>query len=179
MVAGKKWVQIAVLALVVLAGGVSIGNALFNREQIPREGSKAPHFKVVDLEGTARSLSDWAGKPLVLNFWGTFCPPCTEEMPALQRQAAKWAKQGVGVVGVNLGENAVTVRSFVRQYGIQFPIYMDADDTVRKAYRVNQYPTTFFIEPGGRIYKVMIGKMDEATMDSIMEAMNQVHPSGE
>ena len=171
MKSGKQWLQIAVLAVVVLAGGLAIGNALFNREQIPRTGDKAPPFRVADLEGGQRSLSDWAGKPLVLNFWGTFCPPCTEEMPALQRQSAKWAERGVGVVGMNLGENAVTVRSFIQQYGIRFPIYMDVDDTVRKAYGVNQYPTTFFIRPDGRIHKIIIGKMDEATIDSTIEAM--------
>lgn len=171
MKSGKQWLQIAVLAVVVLAGGLAIGNALFNREQIPRAGDKAPPFQVGDLEGGRRSLSEWAGKPLVLNFWGTFCPPCTEEMPALQRQSAKWAERGVGVVGMNLGENAVTVRSFIQQYGIRFPIYMDVDDTVRKAYGVNQYPTTFFIRPDGRIHKIIIGKMDEATIDSTVEAM--------
>ncbi|MDF2939268.1 MAG: thiol-disulfide oxidoreductase [Paenibacillaceae bacterium] len=171
MKSGKKWVQIAVLALVVLAGGVTIGNALFNRDQIPRAGDRAPQFKVVDLDGAGHSLGDWAGKPLVLNFWGTFCPPCTEEMPALQHQSAKWAERGVGVVGMNLGENAVTVRSFVQQYGVEFPIYMDMDDAVRKAYGVNQYPTTFFIKPGGRIYKIIIGKMDEATIESTVESM--------
>jgi peroxiredoxin len=168
---GKKGVQIVILALVVLAGGLTIGNALFNREQLPEEGSRAPQFKVKDLEGAGQSLSNWAGKPLVLNFWGTFCPPCTEEMPALQRQAAKWAERGVGVVGMNLGESAVTVRSFVRQYGIGFPIYMDMEDTVRKAYGVNQYPTTFFIEPGGRIYKIIIGQMDDALIEHTLDSM--------
>ncbi|MFM9326995.1 redoxin domain-containing protein [Paenibacillus mesotrionivorans] len=171
MKSGKQWLQIAVLAVVVLAGGLAIGNALFNRGQIPHAGDKAPPFQVADLEGGRRSLGDWSGKPLVLSFWGTFCPPCTEEMPALQNQAAKWAEQGVGVVGMNLGENAVTVRSFIQQYGIRFPIYMDVDDIVRKAYGVNQYPTTFFIRPDGRIHKIIMGKMDEATIDSSVEAM--------
>lgn len=171
MKSGKKWVQTAVLAVVVLAGGLAIGNALFNREQVPRTGDKAPPFRVTDLEGAGRTLGDWTGKPLVLNFWGTFCPPCTEEMPALQRQAAKWAEQGVGVVGMNLGENAVTVASFIRQYGIQFPIYMDVDDSVRKTYGVNQYPTTFFIRPDGKIHKIIVGKMDEAVIDSTVQNM--------
>lgn len=171
MKSGKNWVQTAVLAMVVLAGGLAIGNALFNREQVPRTGDKAPPFQVTDLEGAGRTLGDWTGKPLVLNFWGTFCPPCTEEMPALQRQAAKWAEQGVGIVGMNLGENAVTVESFIRQYGIQFPIYMDVDDSVRKTYGVNQYPTTFFIRPDGKIHKIIIGKMDEAAIDSTVQDM--------
>lgn len=171
MKSGKKWVQIAVLAVVVLAGGLAIGNALFHREQIPRAGDKAPPFRVTDLEGAGRTLGDWTGKPLVLNFWGTFCPPCTEEMPALQRQAAKWAEQGVGIVGMNLGENAVTVASFIRQYGIQFPVYMDAFDSVRKTYGVNEYPTTFFIRPDGRIHRIIIGKMDEAAIDGTVQDM--------
>lgn len=168
---GKKSIQMAILALVILAGGLAIGNALFNRERIPRAGDRAPQFKVADLDGNRRSLNDWAGKPLVLNFWGTFCTPCKEEMPALQRQAAKWAERGVGVVGMNLGEDAVTVRDFVQQLGIQFPIYLDTDDAVRKAYGVNQYPTTFFIQPDGRIYTIIIGQMDEATIESTVESM--------
>lgn len=171
MRASRKWIQIAVLAFVVLAGGLTIGNTLFNREQIPRTGDRAPAFRLMSLDGVEHTLGEWGGKPLVLNFWGTFCPPCTEEMPALQRQSEVWGERGVGIVGMNLGENAVTVRSFAEQYGIHFPIYMDADDTVRKAYGVNQYPTTFFIQPDGRIYKIILGKMDETTIKETINSM--------
>jgi peroxiredoxin len=161
----------AILAVVLAAGGLTIGKSLFGGSEVPKVGDKAPAFSVKGIDGQAYKLSGLAGKPVVLNFWGTFCPPCTEEMPALQSQADKWASAGVSVIGMNLAENGVTVKSFINQYGIRFPIYMDPDDTVRKAYGVYQYPTTFFIKPDGRIYEMKIGKMDEAYIERTLAAM--------
>lgn len=102
---------------------------------------------------------------MVLNFWGTFCQPCREEMPALQKQADQWVKEGVQVIGMNLGENGVTVRSYLEQHGIRFPVYLDTDDSIRQAYGVNQFPTTFFIRPDGTILKIRVGQMDEAFIE--------------
>lgn len=167
----KTWLQLGLLVIIALAGGLAVGNTLMNSGKAPQTGGRAPPFRVKSLEGTEHTLAGLAGKPVVLNFWGTFCPPCTEEMPALQKQSEKWADRNVTVIGMNLGESAVTVRSFVREYGIGFPVYLDSDDTVRKAYGVHQYPTTFFIQPDGKIFAIKIGQMDEPYIERTVAAM--------
>lgn len=168
----RKWIQIVILAAVLVIGGLTIGSAIFkDSDGIPRTGDKAPDFATKGLDGKSYKLADLKGKPIVLNFWGTFCPPCRTEMPDLQKQADKWSASGVTIIGMNLGENAVTVKSFIDQYKIRFPIYMDEEDTIRKAYGVNQYPTTFFIRPDGKIHEIKIGVMDEAYIDQTVTAM--------
>jgi peroxiredoxin len=167
----KRHIQMVILAALIILGGVTVARALFNGSGIPEKGDKAPSFTVKGLDGETHERKDLDGKPVVLNFWGTFCPPCTEEMPALQKQADRWASEGVSVIGMNLAENAVTVNSFLTQYGIRFPIYMDADETVRKAYGVHQYPTTFFIKPDGRIFEIKVGKMDENYIEQTVTAL--------
>lgn len=167
----KQRLQIIILAIVMLAGGLTIGKALFRNVKAPVIGDKAPGFSVKGLDGQTYTLAELAGKPVVLNFWGTFCLPCKEEMPALQRQAEKWAPLGVVVVGMNLGEDAATVSSFIEEYGISFPIYMDEDDKIRKQYGVSQYPTTFFIQSDGTVNRIKIGKMDEAYIEEAIAAL--------
>ncbi len=101
--------------------------------------------------GETYKLSDFKGQPIVMNYWGTFCPPCIEEMPAIQKQHEKWQDQGVVVIGINLGEDRVRVNSFVEQHGITFLILMDRNLQVARNYGVSYYPTTFFIDERGRI----------------------------
>ncbi|MDG0789706.1 redoxin domain-containing protein [Cohnella ginsengisoli] len=90
-----------------------------------KPGSEAPAFELLGLDGQAHSLESYRGKPLVINFWGTFCPPCRNEMPALQAQYDKWKDQGVQLVGINLSEDRVSVGSFLRSYDIHFPVLLD------------------------------------------------------
>lgn len=168
----KKWIQIAILTAVLLIGGWTVGNSLFGKsEAVPKAGDKAPAFSVKGLDGKDLKLEDLKGKPVVLNFWGTFCEPCRNEMPALQRQADKWSSSGLAVLGMNLGENAVTVKSFVDQYQIRFPIYLDEEETIRKRYGVMYYPTTFFIKPDGSVYEIKVGEMNEATIEQTVTAL--------
>lgn len=162
----RKWIQTAILAVVLLIGGWTIGTSLFgDTEKAPQAGDKAPSFAVKGMDGKTLKLDDLKGKPAVVNFWGTFCEPCRNEMPALQKQADKWAPSGLAVIGMNLGENAVTVKSFIEQYKVRFPVYLDEEEAVRKRYGVMYYPTTFFLKPDGTVFRIKVGEMDEAYID--------------
>jgi len=108
---------------------------------------------------------------VVLNFWATYCEPCRNEMPALQKQMDKWADSGLVVIGMNVGEGQVTVRSFIEQYKVKFPIYMDPDDAIRKEYGVLNYPTTFFIKPDGSIHLIKVGEMTETFIEQTITGM--------
>ncbi|MDF2924350.1 MAG: thiol-disulfide oxidoreductase [Paenibacillaceae bacterium] len=168
----RQWIQAAILAAVLLAGAAAIGQALFGQHsRAPRTGDPAPGFTVEGIDGKTYKLGQLAGKPVVLNFWGTFCTPCIEEMPLLQSQADKWSQNGVSVVGINLAEDDATVQAFLDRHQIRFPVYMDRNERIRKAYGVHQYPTTFFIRPDGAIYEIKIGKMDESYMENTISAL--------
>ena len=167
----RIWVQIFILAALVIIGGMAIGQSLFAGNALPREGAKAPGFSLHAMNGETVSLDDLKGKTVVVNFWGTFCPPCKEEMPAMQNQYKQWSDRGVEFLAVNLGESPVTVKSFVNRMELTFPILYDPNLAIRDKYAVNQYPTTFFIDPSGKIRQVKIGKMDEAFIEQTLKGM--------
>lgn len=162
----RKPIQIVILFLIVLIGGYAIGSSVFGGNGKPEEGSKAPAFKLLGLDGISHSLDEYKGKSIVLNFWGSWCGPCVKEMPALQAQWEKWKDKDVVVVGINVGEDQMTVENFVKQVDIDFPILMDTGrDAVRK-YGVSPMPTTFFINAKGKVDSIHIGQLDLSSLDA-------------
>ncbi|MFC4599120.1 redoxin domain-containing protein [Cohnella hongkongensis] len=153
----RKPIQYVILAVVLLIGGYAIGNSLFSKSVVLAKGDMPPDFRLADLNNEVHEMKDYAGKPLIINFWGTFCPPCRNEMPALQSQYDKWKGQGLELVGINLSEDRLTAESFIRQVGVHFPILLDKDKKTERQYGLKQYPTTFFIAPTGEIQEVVIG----------------------
>jgi len=150
--------MILILAVVVMVKG------LFGKPNDKlRIGEAAPDFTLTDRNGDQQRLSDYRGRFVVVNFWGTFCPPCREETPVLIRQYAEWKGQAVEMLGVNLqADNETAVERFVARYSIPYPILADRDDKARELYRVTEYPTTFFINPQGIITEIKVGAMDES-----------------
>lgn len=161
----RKPVQIIILVLVVILGGYAIGTSVFRGDGKPKEGSKAPSFQLLGLDGQNHTLDEYKGKAVVLNFWGSWCPPCVKEMPALQTQWEKWRDQGVVVVGVNVGEDQMVVENFVKLVGIDFPIVMDPNRNAVRSYGISPMPTTFFINSKGKVDKIHIGQLDLNTLD--------------
>lgn len=153
----RKLVQYIVLAAVLLIGGYAIGNTLFASSPVLKVGSTPPPYKLADLDGNVHDSLDYAGKPLIINFWGTFCPPCRKEMPALQNVYEEWKDKGVALIGINLSEDKLSVQNFANQVGAKFPILLDRNRQVERAFGLKQYPTTFFIGPDGKIVDILIG----------------------
>ncbi|MEW9699036.1 thiol-disulfide oxidoreductase ResA [Paenibacillus sp. SI8] len=166
----KKWVQIAIFAVVLIIGVFTIITNLSaaDSKKYPQVGSKAPDFSLIGLDGSSHKLSDYKGKPVLVNFWGTFCPPCKEEMPDLQKQYEKWSSKGVVFLEVNVDKNKITVQSFMEQYKLNLPVLLDAKEEVRKLYGVMDYPTTFFIGPDGKVEVKKIGQMTESFIDQTL-----------
>jgi len=134
----RKWLQIIIFTAVIAVGALTIGGQLFSKEEVPKEGNKAPDFSLSGMDGKIYNLSDYSNNVVILNFWGTFCPPCRNEMPAIEAQYNKWKDKGLVVLGINLGEAEVTVQGFVNQYGLTFPILYDPNLQIRDRYRVTQ-----------------------------------------
>ncbi|MGA8941397.1 MAG: thiol-disulfide oxidoreductase ResA [Thermoactinomyces sp.] len=122
-------------------------------------GEKAPNFELSTLDGKTVRLSDYQGKTVLLNFWGTWCEPCRTEMPALQKAYETYHKKGLVVLSVNIAETDVAVSSFARQYGLTFPMLMDRERDVTRLYDVGPIPSTFFIDKDGKISKKIEGPL--------------------
>jgi peroxiredoxin len=117
----------------------------------------APDFELLDLDGNRHRLSDYAGKVLIINFWATWCPPCREEMPSMDRAWRALQAEGIGMLAVNVGEDEETVFQFTANYPVAFPLLMDADSGVTARWPIRGLPTTFVVDPAGRLAYRAIG----------------------
>ncbi|MEF3309484.1 redoxin domain-containing protein [Paenibacillus sp. GYB004] len=161
----RRWVQIFILGIAAIIGVIVIMGSVFKEDTSVGIGKKAPDFQLVGLDGKVYSLSDYKGKSVVINFWGTFCPPCVREMPALQAQYEKWKDQDVEFLGINLNESRIAIESFIQKSGVKYPILLD-DDRIRKKYRVMSYPTTLYVDANSIIQDIFVGEMTENDIQS-------------
>ena len=132
-------------------------------------GDQAPDFQLVDLEGNVHRLSDYQGKGVFLNFWGTWGAPCKREMPHMESQYNVVKDQGVEVLAVNVKETDLKVSSFRNAYGLTFPIAIDKTEAVKEAYRIKPLPTTILIDPNGKIVDIVTREMSEEQVKHYME----------
>ncbi|MBT3313029.1 MAG: redoxin domain-containing protein, partial [Anaerolineae bacterium] len=125
----------------------------------PQKGFLAPDFTLETLEGESVTLSDLRGKVVLLNFWATWCPPCRAEMPAFQEAYIDYEDKDFVIVAVNatLQDNPNDIRDFITEFGLSFPILLDAEGEANRLYQVQSLPTSFFIDKEGVISEVVIG----------------------
>ncbi|KUP06246.1 thiol-disulfide oxidoreductase [Bacillus coahuilensis p1.1.43] len=134
-------------------------------------GEKAPDFVLEDLNGTTHKLSDYEGKGVFLNFWGTYCKPCEEEMPYMDNQYATFKDQGVQILAVNVGESDFVVEKFVNKYDLKFPVLNDKDKDVQREYDVFNLPVTFLIDSNGIVTDILSGSLTEEMIKAHMESI--------
>lgn len=128
-------------------------------------------FIVIDSNGKEVKLSDFVGKPIVINFWASWCPPCRAELPHFDKLAKEYEGK-VNFLMVNLsGESKEKVKDFVKQNGYTFPLYFDDEDRGANAYSVSSIPVTVFITAEGNIGAQKTGAMSEATLRSYIEQL--------
>jgi peroxiredoxin len=142
----------AIIAL-VLSGTIQLGGSNTAEGVAPlarlEEGSLANDFTLNDLEGGNIRLSDLRGKPVVLNYWATWCVPCVEEMPMFQAYSEQYSN--FTMIGINQAEGIDKVAPFVERMGLTYPVLLDLNSKVSQAYKVFLLPTTFFIDEEGMI----------------------------
>lgn len=134
-------------------------------------GAPAPEFSLPRLDGGQIRLSDLRGRPVLVNFWASWCAPCRSEMPALDRIAREYQPSGLVVVGVNQLEDPATVEQFVQEFGLSFPIALDRDGTVSRDWRVYGIPQTYLVGPDGVIRKAWVGPL---AYESVMRALEEL-----
>lgn len=153
---------VAVLgALWISATRVQPGDsALVGLQPAPEPGSPAPDFTLQTLEGDTVTLSDLRGRPVVVNFWATWCPPCRAEIPALDAVYRERAGDVV-ILGVDVQENPATVAAFVDEIGMSYPVPLDPNAEVARLYRVRAFPTTVFVDADGIVRHIVSGPLNE------------------
>lgn len=166
----KRWVQVTILIAIFIVGGFTLADNLFSDDSIPKEGSKAPEFSLPGLDDQQYQLSNYKGKIVVANFWGTYCPPCVSEMPLIQNYYEKYKDKNVQFLAINENDPLVSIKAFIRQYKLTLPVVLDKD-VVRREYGVMNYPTTVFINENGKIEMIYEGEMDEPFLSSTLADM--------
>jgi peroxiredoxin len=123
----------------------------------PPEGEA---FSLATLDGSTTALSDYRGSWVLLNFWATWCGPCVAEMPSMERLYGQFKDDGLVIVGVNQQESVDEVAAFVAERGLTFPILLDSNGRVGSRYGVRGIPTTYLIDPSGRVLGSKVGFME-------------------
>jgi peroxiredoxin len=116
-----------------------------------KAGDLAPLFELRSDDGTLVRLADLRGKPVLINFFATWCPPCQEETPGIQETYSRLKERGLSVVSIDLQESSGLVSRFVSKYGVTFPVGIDASAAIARRYGVYGIPANFFLDPEGVI----------------------------
>lgn len=140
-----------------------------------KEGQQAPALTLATLEGAQASLADHRDKLVVLNFWATWCGPCTLEMPSLEALWQRYRERGLVVLAVSVDRGAPRnlLDPYVRNLKLTFPILLDPDAKTSGNWRVSALPATFIVRPGGDVTGMVVGARDwdNREMRALIEAL--------
>lgn len=177
-----------VLGLVLLLGGIVLSgcsglslaqlnaaNGDSARPTVAKVGELAPEINLKSMTGDQIVLSKLEGRPVLVNFWATWCGPCREEFPALVRKYKQYQSQGFVIIGVNYQDDNSDegVQTFMRNTLVNFPIVRDVGERVGRMYRINGLPTSIFIDRKGIIRDIVVGgPMTDEYIDKQFQKIN-------
>lgn len=128
-------------------------------------GSMAPPIVGTTLDGEAFDLAAYAGRPLVINFWGPSCVPCRDEFPLLLAKLVEHADDGFAIVGVLTDDPPQPARDFVAEFDASWPTVLDPEADLKRTYRVAGRPQTYFVDGDGIIQSIQIGEVLDADFE--------------
>lgn len=166
----KKILAISILVFLI---GYAVFNAINpnDAKEGVSEGNAAPDFELTTLDGEQMSLSSLQGKKVILNFWATWCPPCRSEMPDMQKIQEDYSDEVV-IAAVNLTsseKNVETVKNFVEELELSFPVLLDEKGKINNQYEVMSYPTSYIIDENGIIGTKFVGAMTYEQMEDFLK----------
>jgi thiol-disulfide isomerase/thioredoxin len=126
----------------------------------PWPGGPAPSLELVDLQGKKHSLADYRGKVVLINFWATWCAPCREEMPSIERLRASLEGRPFAVLAVNLAEPESRIQKFLDAMPLGFTILLDRDTKTTRAWQAKVLPATYIVGADGAIRYRHVGELD-------------------
>jgi thiol-disulfide isomerase/thioredoxin len=138
-----------------------------------RAATPAPELKAQDLAGVPKTLADYRGKVVVLNFWASWCPPCLREMPSLERLRVNMAGRPLEIVALDSAETLEEVSAYLSRMKLGFPILLDPDGSNTRRWKVFALPTTFLLDARGRVRYVLTGptEWDEGEALRVIESL--------
>jgi len=166
-----KVMLVIILVLALTSGLVMTGCSPRSAQGVETQGTKvgnlAPSFQLQNVDGQTVSLSNLRQKPVLINFWATWCGYCIDEMPYIQEIYEEWSDKGLVVLGINMGENSSTVAAFMQNYNLSFIVLLDTKQDVAQRYNITGIPATFFIDKDGIIQATKIGAFrDKAEIET-------------
>ncbi|MFP4378645.1 MAG: TlpA disulfide reductase family protein [Spirochaetales bacterium] len=138
---------------------------------------QSENFSLPALDVETLSLTEALGQVVLVNFWGTWCPPCREEMPSMQILYDEFAESGLEMLAVNVLESREVAAAFIDEFGFTYPVLLDRDGRVGLTYGVRGYPTTYIIDREGFIIGVKMGFHDWSTPE-VLENMRALLEQG-
>jgi thiol-disulfide isomerase/thioredoxin len=150
-----KNISLVFLAALLMVSGCSTGYST----QLPKS---APDFQLKTLDGQVVTLSQFRGKPVLLNFWASWCQPCRDEMPYLQQTYNNYKDKGLVFYAVDIGESPEAINKYFLDNSLLLPVLLDSDKTVGQSYQITGVPETFLIDENGIIRKWQIGAYPNA-----------------
>jgi peroxiredoxin len=173
----SRTVNIGIVTFAVMLAGLGISLAWGMGARPPVVGMPAHEFSLPNLSGQAQSLSQYRGKIVLLNFWATWCKPCTTEMPAMQAAYERFRDRDFAVLAINELEDTSKVREHIREHGHTFPVLLDQDNRVANLYGVFGLPVSVFIDEEGVIREYIKGGL--LTEQKIREAVERIKAHAE
>ncbi|MCB1757512.1 MAG: TlpA family protein disulfide reductase [Gammaproteobacteria bacterium] len=164
----KKILLFCFTALLVWLASAQ-ASALLDRLSSPLP---APTLDIPDLQKNIWKTADLKGQPAIVNFWATWCPPCREEMPSMEKAWEKIKDEGIQMLAVSYGEDADRVEAFQMDYPMSFPVLLDTSGEVGRNWPVKGLPTTFVIDSEGNIVYQALGARewdDDELLDMVRE----------
>lgn len=184
---GDRWKSIILISVIVVAVGVYVYHLLQTKSEnlytqpLVLAGSPAPDFNLPKLDGTMVRLSDYRGKVVFLNIWATWCSPCREEMPSMEKLYQQMKGEDFEILAVSIDIlGAKAVAPFVKELKLSFPTLLDPDGTVKRLYSTTGVPESFIIDKNGLVAVKIIGPRDwgsEEAVRTLKEFAQQ--PAGE
>ena len=173
--------SILLIFLIIIGVGIIVllqnKDSLFNLSGKPRllKGVPAPNFTFPDLDGKMVSLDDYKGKVVLLNIWATWCPPCVDEMPSMEKLHQELKGEAFEILAVSIdASGAKDVLPFMKKYKLSFPALTDTRGAIKELYQTTGVPESIIIDKNGIIVEKVIGPRDWATPGAIRYFRNLI-----
>jgi len=146
-----------ILLPMLLALGLLMAGCGGSSEENPWIGKPALDFQFQNSDGQYTSLSNFEGKPVLINFWAIRCPPCRSEMPYIQEVYDEWHSKGLVLLAINIGESPSQIVEFMQSNNLNFPVLLDTEGKIAAQYSIQYIPTSFLIDENGIIQAWKVG----------------------
>ncbi len=163
---GQILAYVVVVALLVL-----VGWRLRKVQQGPLDRGPAPDFTLTTFDGQTITLSALRGQVVVINFWASWCPPCREEAPYLERTWRAYKDRGVVFIGVDYVDTEAAALAYIAEFDITYPNGPDIGTRIAQAYNIQGVPETFFVAKDGTLRGVHIGPLQPPQLEDIIERL--------